>query len=235
MIDSEVFKNCSEDVKKDLIKKNENFSFDLQYTNDQLTLTYEGQSVFCDFLSSKYLLEVRQNYSRSESVYCFLKPLMKQKNKRLKILDLTAGLGRDLFKFILSGHQVTAFEKDPVIYMLLKDGLQRFLNSDKSEALKNQFKIEGDFLCNLHYGNSFTYLEEIKEDYDLIYFDPMFDDKRKKAAPKKHMQMIKSVVEDSKVTKNLVLKASEYLGKKKPLRVISNKGFNYYIFEKFSD
>lgn len=243
----EFLDDCSEELKEALNKKKQELKFDLSVVGGKLTFFHDNQEFFCDFLASKYLTEVKQNYSRSESVYSFLKPILKAAKadrKKLRVLDLTAGLGRDLFKFVLAGHQVTAFERDPVLYLLLKDGLKRFLESEESKRIKKDFKLEGEFICELNFGDSVKALSFEKNKYDLIYFDPMFEDKRKKAAPKKNMQMIKKLVQESDYSKEkvileglghsdcLVLKASDFKSEKiKPQRVISFKGFNYYLFK----
>lgn len=143
-------------------------------------------TVHCDFLDKSFLKEVRQSFSRSEGVYSFLKPL--SKNRRIKICDMTVGMGRDFFKFILAGHDVVGFERNPVFYYLVKDGLQRFLASPESEDLAKQFRVSS-FNADLRLGDAVFGGED--SNFDLIYYDPMFDDKSKKAAPKKGMQALK--------------------------------------------
>jgi len=240
--ESDFFNGLPANLKSDLEKKISETHSELKFIEGKLNLCLEGQCHYCDFLSPKFLQEVRQNYSRSDNVYSFLKALSKN-NKDLKILDLTAGLGRDLFKFVLAGHKVMAFEKDPIVFVLLKDGLRRFLDSSKLSNIKASFHLERDFRCEIFYGDSLEFIKNTEEQFDLIYFDPMFEDKRKKAAPKKHMQMIKKIVDASKTEKETVieaalkktqacvLKSSEFLSSKlKPKRVLSFKGYNYYIF-----
>ena len=241
MISSSILDKCPEELKKALLHKKSQFEFELKTIESRITLTYENQSLYCDFLSLKYLTEVRQNYSRSEGVYSFLK--LPSKDKRLSILDLTAGLGRDLFKFVLAGHKVKGYERDPLLYLILKDGVDRFFRSKKLEVLKKQFRLEENFFCEFYFGDSYKELKKSEESYDLIYFDPMFEDGRKKAAPKKHMQVIKNLVSKSRVdredviidalkkSKTVVLKASNFTSKNlKPQRVLSLKGFKYYLF-----
>jgi 16S rRNA (guanine1516-N2)-methyltransferase len=248
-------KDVSEDVRIDLLSKSKNYNFELKVVDEKLTVSMGEQSYFCDFLSANYILEVKQNYSRSESVYSFLKTLSKSTGKkRLKILDMTAGFGRDLFKFVLAGHDVLAFEKDPLVFSLLQNGANRFFYSDELKHFKKEFRLENDFSLDLMYKDSTVFLNESilklntdtdKKSFDLIYFDPMFEDKQKKAAPKKHMQIIKKSLLDSseniqkedvilnclKISKVVVLKSSKYEGKKiKPKKTFSFKGFNYYLF-----
>ncbi len=255
-LDLGVEKNISNELKKSLIHKQKTQDFDLSLKDNKLTVEIADQTYSCDFLNPKYIIEVKQNYSRSESVYSFLKTIAKgSSKKRLKILDLTAGFGRDLFKFVLAGHEVIAFEKDPLVFSLLKDGSNRFFSSDKLSLYKKEFRLENNFSLELMYKDSNLFLEESLLEqandtdlkvYDLIYFDPMFDDKQKKAAPKKHMQIIKKsllthpenvqkedVIEKClKISNTVVLKSSKYDGKKiKAQKIFSFKGFNYYLFK----
>ena len=203
-------------------------------------------AVTCDFLSKAYLKEVRQNFSKSDSVFSFIKPLSKKlKIKKLKVLDLTAGLGRDLFKFVLAGHEVTGFEKDPLVFELLSDGVKRFFESTKEiEELKSSFKRDSDFSCKVYLKDS-TKPVSAEGQWDVIYFDPMFDDDKKKAAPKKHMQFLKNLnltkmnMDDKEemikgflpYCKKFVLKASEFYSEALNLEnEIKGKGYSYYIF-----
>ena len=151
----------------------------LKLTSDRFS------TVYCDFTEKSFLKEVRQSYGRSEGVYSFVKPLSKQ--GKIKICDMTVGMGKDFFKFILTGHQVIGFERNPIFYFMVKDGLDRFLKSDKAEELKTQFRVSS-FQADLRLGEA---LFESDSDFDLIYYDPMFEDKSKKAAPKKGMQALK--------------------------------------------
>ena len=69
------------------------------------------------------------------------------KKKGASILDCTAGLGRDGFTLASNGFNVTMIEKNPIIVLLLKNGLQRFI-----QKTKNQNKL------SLLYGDSYDYL-----------------------------------------------------------------------------
>lgn len=193
--------------------------------------------VYCDFLSERYLKEVKQSFGRSEGVFSFLRPIAN--HKKISICDLTVGMGKDLFKFVLSGHDVTGFERNPIFYHMVLNGIDRFSESSKKEELQKLFKVEA-FKVNLKYGES----QSITGEYDLCYFDPMFDDQSKKAAPKKGMQALKELAPSSKVddkietiracllkSKNVVYKCA---GKTKEFpflvkKEIKGKGFSYLI------
>ncbi len=193
--------------------------------------------VYCNFLSERFLKEVRQSFSRSEGVYSFLKPLAR--NKKIKICDLTVGMGKDLFKFILAGHEVVGYERNPIFYHLVLNGIERFKAFEKLEELERFFKVK-EFKVDVRFGDAVPEVEK----YDLAYFDPMFSDVSKKAAPKKNMQALKALVKasekkDKLKTLKLWKKHSKYLvykcsrkAKDFPMRVlkeIKGKGFSYLV------
>lgn len=197
--------------------------------------------VFCDFTDKKFIKEVKQSYGRSEGVFGFLNKKAKQKS-RLKICDLTVGMGKDFFKFILAGHDVVGFERNPLFYYLVKDGVRRFLDSKESKDLKSLFKVD-QFLIDLRMGEASVESDQFDQ-FDLFYYDPMFEDQSKKAAPKKGMQALKCLAlpstEDEKTNLIKDLKRVEnafiYKCSKKPKdfpftvqKEIKGKGFSYLI------
>lgn len=218
--------------------KNFKFDFPLELYLDENILkakTESKKNIFCDFLEDKFLLEVRQNYSRGEGVYSFIK----KDKEPLKICDLTVGMGRDFFKFVFAGHNVTGYERNPLIYHLVNDGIKRFEESKKLKKIKNQFKRES-FNFQFFLGEA-----QAKDSFDLIYYDPMFSDTSKKAAPKKKMQFLKEICVESDdsekiktaldfkpLCKTFVLKSSILPQELSftPQREIKGKGFSYFIF-----
>jgi len=102
--------------------------------------------------------------------------------KGLKLLDLSAGLGIDSIFLNQMGFQVTAVERNPVIYMALKIAADLY-----NQHIEN--KIE--FI----YSDSLKILKSIKpQEFDLGYFDPMFPEKKKSALPRQEMVMFKNLV-----------------------------------------
>lgn len=148
-------------------------------------------TVLCDFTNKSFIKEVRQSYGRSEGVYSFTKPMAK--SGEIKICDMTVGMGKDFFKFILAGYNVVGFERNPVFYHLVKDGLERFMISPESEVLKEQFRVS-NFCAELKFGEAKF---NNQSEFDLIYYDPMYEDKSKKAAPKKGVQALKHLNQPS--------------------------------------
>lgn len=200
------------------------------------------KNIYCDFLSDKFLKEVRQNFSKSDSVYSFLK----NKKGDYKILDLTAGFARDAFKFVLAGHDVLAFEKNPIVFFLLKDAVDRFFASEKAKELKEVFKVNR-FQFNLKFGEASADASGA-ECFDYVYYDPMFEDASKKAAPKKSMQILKILTEGQasnppyhEVLSNWAPKAKNFIYKSSNLEGRSGvrvnfekkgKGFSFYSLSK---
>lgn len=111
------------------------------------------------------------------------------KNRPLKVIDATAGLGRDTFFLACLGCDVRAIEKNPVLMALLQDGYQRGLNSSEVG------KILADKVRLIH-ADAIEYLKNIKksERPDVIYIDPMFPEKKKTALSPKEMQTLQALL-----------------------------------------
>jgi len=110
-----------------------------------------------------------------------------------RVLDLTAGLGRDAFVLATLGCQVTLVERNPVVQELLKDGLARALSiSDNPELATIVARMELVALEAQCYLNGNANIPQP----DVIYLDPMYPESRKSAKVKKEMQAFKTLVGD---------------------------------------
>jgi 16S rRNA (guanine1516-N2)-methyltransferase len=94
-----------------------------------------------------------------------------------RVLDATAGWGRDAGLLAMAGTQVVMLEAEPVLHSLLADGLRR-----APEPLCKRL--------SLLYADSLEWLTETTEHFDLVYLDPMFPERRKSAAVKKDLQWL---------------------------------------------
>lgn len=94
-------------------------------------------------------------------------------------LDLTAGLGRDSIILALAGYKVTMLENNPYLAVVLN-----YLSIKFAKQLVNLQVI---------YTDHNQFLTESTNCYDLIYYDPMFED-GKMALAKKDMQLIDLLV-----------------------------------------
>jgi 16S rRNA (guanine1516-N2)-methyltransferase len=110
---------------------------------------------------------------------------------RPRILDTTAGLGKDAFVLAL-GCEVTMMERSPVAFALLTDGLQRA----QAFAAENDPELATILArLSLRAGDSIEFLRCATEPVaEVIYLDPMFPERQKQAAVKKEMQAFHAVI-----------------------------------------
>lgn len=106
--------------------------------------------------------------------------------KKLKnVLDLSAGLAIDSVFLSQHGFQVTAIERNPLLYRLLVSALE---TSKRNELSELRF-INSD---------SRQFLEDLSVDhlYQVAYYDPMYPEKKKSALPRKEMRLFRQLVGD---------------------------------------
>lgn len=137
---------------------------------------------FCvDFLSGE--LDRRRRVAKPTEEM-LLRAVGVKAGNALRVLDLTAGWGRDAFLLANAGCQVTLLEASPIIALLLEDGLRRFF-SDETYLASNQLQlIRADAL---------TYLKQATEKFDVIYFDPLYPERQKSALVKKETQCLQAL------------------------------------------
>lgn len=112
-----------------------------------------------------------------------------------RVLDATAGLGRDAFVLASLGCAMSLVERSPVVYELLRDGLARGLAFARSEDSALAEILQRMHLVKEHI-DSATFLENLTESHlpDVIYLDPMFPERQKSADVKKEMKAFHSIV-----------------------------------------
>ncbi|MDP7593500.1 MAG: class I SAM-dependent methyltransferase [Litorilituus sp.] len=102
------------------------------------------------------------------------------------VLDATAGLGRDAFVLASLGCQVTLIERMPVVAALLEDGLARAkLNHEVADIVQRM---------QLTYSSSIEKMNQVHNNIDVVYLDPMYPHREKSAAVKKEMRVFQSLV-----------------------------------------
>ncbi|MCW3149180.1 class I SAM-dependent methyltransferase [Stutzerimonas stutzeri] len=112
-----------------------------------------------------------------------------QPGVRPRVLDATAGLGRDAFVLATLGCEVTLIERQPLIAALLEDGLQR-ARQDAEVALiaARMTLLQGNAIERLQLWEG--------EPPQVIYLDPMFPHRDKSALVKKEMRLFRPLVGD---------------------------------------
>lgn len=102
------------------------------------------------------------------------------------VLDATAGFARDSFTLASLGCQVTLLERSPVLEAMLADAIERGSYDHHIADIIERMQ--------LHWVDAETYLAGIAATQhpvpDVIYLDPMFPERKKKAQVKKEMQIL---------------------------------------------
>lgn len=113
--------------------------------------------------------------------------------KPLRLIDATAGLGKDALLLAAWGAEVVMLEQHPVLYCLLNDVLERVSRLGKAFSLQ------------LHHQNALDYLPQAG-DAEVIYLDPMFDhDDSKTALVKKDMQILQKLAQPPSLAEQVAL------------------------------
>lgn len=138
------------------------------------------------------------------------------KVKPSRVIDASCGSAKDALQVWRWGQQVTAYERNPMVYVLLWDALRR-------HEIPN---------FELHFGEA-TGQTFIKS--DVIMYDPMFaHTDKKKSLPRKEMQLFKNVVgpdlDQDKVLANLLKSGAARVVIKRPAklkpRIVPNHSFS---------
>ncbi|WP_369960448.1 class I SAM-dependent methyltransferase [Pseudomonas benzenivorans] len=112
-----------------------------------------------------------------------------QQGVRPRVLDATAGLGRDAFVLASLGCAVTLIERQPLIAALLEDGLARAAADAEVASIVARMQL-------LH-GNAIELMGAwTGEPPQVIYLDPMFPHRDKSALVKKEMRLFRPFVGD---------------------------------------
>lgn len=160
--------------------------FTPSYLGLQPTRDKKFQPFYIDFNSGK--LSYRRNHASLKQEMIAKAMGIKPKDQG-RIVDATAGLGRDAFILASLGFNVTMIEQSPIIGVLLEDALNR---ASKIQELAN-------IVANLALikGDSINWLPAHAGEYDVIYLDPMFPVRQKAASIKKDMQILQNLLPTS--------------------------------------
>lgn len=131
-----------------------------------------------------------------------------------RVLDATAGLGRDAFTLAALGAQVTLTERNPQLVALLRDAQERTRRSTRlwaREAADRLTILAADALD----------LTAEQGPFDAALLDPMYPQDNKAALPQKQMQMLRELVGDDSDSARLCLHLQNLaprIAVKRPLR-----------------
>jgi len=160
-----------------------------------------------------------------------------------RVLDCTAGLGRDALILASLGCELTLCERSPLVAALLVDGLQRAaLDAELAPIISRMHFQPGEALAAL-----LAFADVAPEQRpDVVLLDPMFPHREKSALVKKEMRVFRAIVGEDLDADELLLpalavarkrvvvkrpKLAPYLAGKKPsLEVAGQSGrFDVYL------
>ena len=137
-----------------------------------------------------------------------------------RVLDATAGLGKDAFVLATLGCHVQLLERSLVVHAMLQDGITRAWRAaehgdpELMEILQRMELLSLDSRDHLKQWASLSQLSpETIERPDVIYLDPMFPERGKSADVKKDMRAFHTVVgkdEDADELLSLALEVANY-------------------------
>ncbi|MDD3266868.1 MAG: class I SAM-dependent methyltransferase [Burkholderiales bacterium] len=134
----------------------------------------------------EFIAKRRQLISRENLIQAINLTKLKSHVNELNALDLTGGLGRDSILLALAGFNVIVIERNKYLAIIL-----RYLS----------IKFMDEVKINLIFTDSYEYMSHNQVNYDIIYFDPMFEDS-KKALSKKDMQLIDLLISNDDIKLN---------------------------------
>ncbi len=125
-----------------------------------------------------------------------------------RILDCTAGQGRDAFVLASLGCEVVMLERSPVAFLLLLDGLRRAREDVETTAIADRMTlIQSDALHWLESPSN-------SKGFDVVYLDPMFPEPDKRAKSKKEMSAFQALIGGDVDADALLAPARKMAGKR---------------------
>lgn len=180
----------------------------LLVTSEKLVLKIPTFSpLYADFTSSTW--QKRRDAGKKQGLVRACKP-----GPGTRIIDVTAGWGRDAAVLASFGAEVLMLERQPVMAILLADALIR-----RDEHSKKILKLTVKNCDALHYLQTLP----LSSYPEIIYMDPMHPQRQKTALVKKDMQALQQLIgadEDAlallelaktKVLKRVVVKWPQHL------------------------
>jgi len=126
-----------------------------------------------------------------------------------RVVDATAGLGRDAFLLASLGSEVTMIERSDEMHRLLAEGMERAraVGGEVAEVIARMTLLHGD---------AKTLLPELPA--EVILVDPMHPPRKNSALVKKEMRLIRQIVGTDEDSVDLMRVALECAGKRVVLK-----------------
>jgi len=153
------------------------------YFKDQVFLRNDSGSFSLDW-ARDLKSHLKKNYSlKSEPLAKALGITNKQISH--EVIDCTLGTGKDAILLLSFGSSLQCFERNPNVFVLCLDALLRAVEDEEvGQIFKSGMRV--------YYGEAWHLLHHSES--SVAYFDPMYPAKKKKALPRKEMQVFKDIV-----------------------------------------
>jgi len=153
----------------------------LRLDSGGLALVSGGQELRGDF--AKLLSRVQNGAWQRELLARAAK--LKNVDGPLTAVDATAGLGEDSLVLAAAGYSVRMYERNDVIYELLRDAVERAKQTPELTEIAARMEV--------FHGDSAAAMAAMTAPPDIILLDPMFPARQKSALVKKKLQMIQKL------------------------------------------
>lgn len=151
-------------------------------------LDLEAGQLEIDFFSKKMRYRMQHLNKAQEPL---LRALGWKSTEKKRVLDLTAGLGRDSLLLFFAGFDVVMFERNPVLQILLQNALNELPERDFVQTLS---LAKVDSISYLKGITPLTSAQSSDNFADAIYMDPMYPERKKSALVKKELRIIRHLV-----------------------------------------
>lgn len=147
---------------------------------------------YVDFLTQHWTYRLKQGGGYREPL---AKAVGLKRKQPLKLIDATAGFGRDAFLLASLGCHVLSLESSPIVAALLADGMAR------AAALPLSWRLERT--------DAIDYLTHCPAAHrpEVVYLDPLFPTRKKSALVKKDMQLLQQLGEHTAIDAELLAAA----------------------------
>lgn len=201
----------------------------IKVSPDGVSLEGDGLSYKGDF--SRLIPRLKKENLYGEML---IKAAKKPETDNMTVVDATAGLGEDSFLLAAVGYNVTMFEYDPIIAVLLEDALERGAKAPETCAIISRMSLKK---CDSVEG-----MRKLDFTPDIILLDPMFPKRQKSGLIKKKFQLLQKIEkpcgnEDALLSsalechpKKIIVKRPQkgpYLSGKKPSYTIEGNSIRY--------
>ncbi len=172
----------------------------------------DSGAVFIDFVTGKKAHRRQYGGGKNQPL---VRAMGKIENRLPHVIDATAGMGGDSFVLASLGCHVLMLERSIAVSALLKDALQRgeaFLNSEDSDSELHDILAR----LNVIHADSAHFLQHqahtLNHSVEVVYMDPMYPEKKKKAATKKEMKVLQHLVGPDQDSQHLLQAALQTAG-----------------------